>query len=55
MTHFIRECAVAQLPDMKLYRMELDVTGDGSPELFLSSEESRGVGGQDWGGLQSSA
>lgn len=47
-SHFVREGALAQIPGKKIYRMELDVTGDGVPELFLSSEESKGVGGQEW-------
>ena len=45
---FIRECALTQMPESKIYRMEFDVTGDGAPELFLSSEDSKGVGGQEW-------
>jgi TPR repeat protein len=34
--------------DGTLLRMELDVTGDGKPELFLASSQSAGLAGTTW-------
>lgn len=46
--HFLHEGRYMQVPDEKIYRMELDVTGDGQPELFLSLDQTLGNGGQEW-------